>query len=75
MSDKFNVSIVIPIFNAEEYIEETLNSVANQSETLEIEVLLINDGSTDNSIQHIENYIDRNKRKISIINYIMMVKI
>lgn len=63
MSDKFNVSIVIPIFNAEEYIEKTLNSVANQSETLEIEVLLINDGSTDNSIQHIENYIDRNKKK------------
>jgi glycosyltransferase involved in cell wall biosynthesis len=40
------VSVIIPIYNSEEYIRETLSSVCNQS-LHDIEILCINDGSTD----------------------------
>lgn len=43
------VSIVIPVYNSEEYLEECLESVITQSYK-NIEIILINDGSTDNSL-------------------------
>lgn len=42
------VSIIVPIYNAELYLEECLSSIASQTYS-NIEVILINDGSTDNS--------------------------
>ena len=42
------VSVIIPVYNTEEYIGETLNSIINQT-LKEIEIIVINDGSTDNS--------------------------
>ena len=42
-------SIIIPVYNAELYLEQCLNSIINQSFT-DYELLLINDGSTDNSL-------------------------
>lgn len=42
------ISIVIPVYNAEKFIEETVASVVNQTYT-NWELLLVNDGSTDNS--------------------------
>lgn len=43
------VSIIIPVYNAEKYLEECLTSVVTQSGT-DLEVILVNDGSTDNSL-------------------------
>ena len=44
------VSVVIPVYNVEDYLEDCLNSIVNQ--TLEdIEIICINDGSTDNSLE------------------------
>jgi len=48
-------SIIIPVYNLENYIEKTLDSLLNISE--ETELIVINDGSTDNSWQIIEKYI------------------
>lgn len=49
------VSVIIPVYNMENYIEETLESVVNQ--TLgEIEIICVDDGSTDGSLQKIINY-------------------
>jgi len=49
------VSVIIPVYNTEEYIGETLNSIINQT-LKEIEIIVINDGSTDNSLQIINEY-------------------
>lgn len=43
------VSVIIPVYNTETYIEETLKCIINQT-LKEIEVIVINDGSTDNSL-------------------------
>lgn len=57
------VSIIISIFNEEKYLKTCLESVINQ--TLDnIEIIVINDGSTDSSIKILEKYKD----KIKIIN-------
>ncbi len=50
-------SIIIPLYNKEHYIENTLKSVLNQTFT-DFEILIINDGSTDTSEQKILNFKD-----------------
>ena len=42
------ISIIVPIYNVEIYLEKCLNSIINQTYK-NIEILLINDGSSDNS--------------------------
>ena len=60
------VSIIIPIYNAEEYIEECIKSIITQTYK-NIEIILINDGSRDNSINICKEYLKKDKR-IIIIN-------
>ena len=60
------VSIVIPIYNAEKYLKKCLDSILNQ-EYKNIEVICVNDGSTDSSKAIIENYIKKDKR-VRLIN-------
>ena len=48
------ISIIIPVYNVENYVSETLDSVKNQT-LLPDEVIVINDGSTDNSFNIIKN--------------------
>lgn len=50
------ISVIIPIYNVEDYLEETLNSLLNQTIIDDIEVLMIDDGSADNSRYIIEKY-------------------
>jgi glycosyltransferase involved in cell wall biosynthesis len=52
------VSIIVPMFNGEAYILEALESISTQSFT-SWECLLINDGSTDNSLQVVESWISQ----------------
>ena len=59
------ISIIIPVYNREKEIEKCLESVINQKNIEEIEVIIINDGSTDNSENIILNYI-QNHQKIDI---------
>lgn len=42
------VSVIVPVYNTEDFLEECLNSLRNQSLT-DIEIIIIDDGSTDNS--------------------------
>lgn len=60
------VSVVIPIYNVEEYLEEALESVVNQT-LKDIEIILINDGSTDKSLEIAEKYKSKDER-IRLIN-------
>ena len=50
------ISVIIPIFNVEYYLEEALDSIINQTIFDDIEVILVDDGSTDNSRFLIEKY-------------------
>ena len=53
---KPKISVIIPIYNTGKYLEETLVSILNQTMIDEIEVLMIDDGSTDDSKYIIERY-------------------
>ena len=54
---KIDISIIVPIYNAEEYLKRCIDSLVNQTKK-EIEIVLINDGSTDNSEKIIKSYKD-----------------
>ena len=61
MINRKDVSIIIPIYNASKYLKRCLDSVINQTKT-ELEIILINDGSTDNSEEIIKEYKDKRIR-------------
>ncbi len=58
------VSVIIPCYNAQSWIRECLLSVLNQSYT-NFEVLVIDDGSTDNSLEVANSCKDRHTRVIT----------
>ena len=55
------ISVIIPIYNSEKYLEECLDSILNQT-LKDIEIICVDDGSTDNSLTILENYAQRDKR-------------
>lgn len=57
------ISIVVPVYNAEKYIAETIDSVLAQTEE-NFELLLVNDCSKDRSVEIINNYADPRIRLI-----------
>ena len=60
------ISIIIPIYNAENYLKRCLNSVINQT-LKDIEIICINDCSKDNSLEILKEYSKKDNR-IKIIN-------
>ena len=61
-----NVSVIIPIYNVEKYLKECLDSVINQT-LKDIEIICINDGSTDNSLKILREY-SQNDSRIQLID-------
>lgn len=59
------ISVVIPVYNVEKYIKECIESVINQT-FKDIEIIVANDGSKDNSIKIVEEYLY--DKRIKIIN-------
>lgn len=55
------VSVIIPVYNTEEYLRECLDSVVNQT-LKEIEIICVDDGSTDNSARILEKYATKDSR-------------
>lgn len=62
------ISVIIPIYNADDYLEETLDSILNQSYK-NYEIILINDGSTDGSEKICNSY----SKKSSLISYYFQI--
>ncbi len=56
--NNFLFSIIVPVYNTEKYIEESLNSIVKAMDT-DCEVIIINDGSTDNSEQVVLDFINK----------------
>ena len=59
------VSIVIPVYNIGKYLEKCLDSVVAQTFP-DIEIIVVNDGSTDNSPEIIARYADKDSRIVVI---------
>jgi len=59
------VSVIIPVYNAEEYLREGLQSVAGQT-LKDIEVICVDDGSTDSSSKIIDEFVKKDARFINI---------
>ena len=55
------ISVIVPVYNVEEYLEECLESIKNQTYT-NIEVILVNDGSTDGSREICERFCQKDSR-------------
>ena len=55
------ISVIVPVYNVEEYLEECLESIKQQTFT-DIEVILVNDGSTDGSREICERFCQKDSR-------------
>ena len=65
-SKNIKISVVVPIFNVEDYIGPCLDSILNQTFE-DFEVICVNDGSTDSSLEILKEYVTKDNR-IKIIN-------
>ncbi len=63
------VSVVIPVYNSEKFLDETISSVLNQTYA-NIEILAIDDGSTDDSLKILKKFDD----KIKILSHKNILK-
>lgn len=63
------ISIIVPVYNTEKYLDKCIQSILNQTYT-DLEIIFINDGSTDHSLQILEKYQvqDNRIRIISVEN-------
>jgi len=59
-------SVIIPVYNGEKYITTTINNLLNQTFD-NFEIILINDGSSDNTLEKLMSF--ENNNKIKIVNY------
>ena len=60
------ISIIVPVYNVDRYLRDCLNSLINQTLS-DIEIICVNDGSTDSSPRILEEYVARDSR-IKVIN-------
>ena len=65
-NDKPKVSVIIPVYNTGKYLRQCLNSVLNQTLS-NIEIICVNDGSTDESLSILKEY-EESDRRIILIN-------
>ena len=62
----FLVSVIIPVYNTEKYLRRCLDSVVNQT-LQELEILLVDDGSTDRSLSILREYENRYPAKVRVL--------
>ena len=58
------ISVILPVYNCQEYIEKSITSVLNQTFS-DFELIIVNDGSTDNTSEIISQFTDS---RVKIIN-------
>ena len=66
-NNSIKISIIIPVYNTAPYLRRCLDSAINQT-LEEIEIICVNDGSTDNSLEILQEYAQKDKR-IKLINF------
>ena len=60
-----SVSVIVPVYNIEQYIGKCLDSIIGQT-LKEIEIIVVDDGSTDNSLDIITQYARKDSRIVAI---------
>jgi len=60
------ISVIVPVYNVEQYLSQCLDSIINQT-FRDVEIICINDGSTDNSGKVLEEYAQKDDR-VKILN-------
>ena len=65
------ISVIMPIYNCEKYLKRSIESVLNQTYK-KLELILINDGSTDNSLKVCREY-ERKDDRVQVIDKKMVV--
>lgn len=63
--EKDKITVIIPVYNLENYLERCLKSILYNTYT-NLEIICVNDGSTDNSKKILESYSKRDKRVVVI---------
>lgn len=64
---KYKISIIVPIYNVEEYLEDAIQSILIQTIGIEnLQVILVNDGSTDSSQKIIDEYCSKHDNFVAI---------
>ena len=58
---EMKVSVIVPVYNAQTYLKECLNSICSQ-DYKNLEVIVVNDGSTDSSLEILQDYSQREPR-------------
>lgn len=61
MKDKAKISIIIPVYNTEKYLKECIESAMHQTLT-DIEIICVNDGSTDTSLEILKSFAEKDNR-------------
>ena len=65
LGDYMKISVIIPVYNTGNYLKKCLDSILSQT-LKEIEIIIVNDGSSDNSLDIIKKYMKKNKNIILI---------
>lgn len=59
------ISVIVPIYNVEQYLEQCLDSIISQTYS-QLEIILVDDGSTDSSGQICDKYARKDERIVVI---------
>lgn len=61
--NKYKISVIVPVYGVEKYIDKCLNSLVKQS-LKEIEIIVVNDGTKDNSQEIVDKYVKKYPDKV-----------
>ena len=65
--DNIKMSIILPVFNEQDYIQATLDSIINQNFN-DYEIIVIDDGSTDNTLEIVKETLENSSMANQIIH-------
>ena len=54
--EEFDLSVIIPVYNSEKYLKKCLDSICNQITKYKYQIICVNDGSTDGSLEILNEY-------------------
>ena len=67
MEDRYKVTIIVPVYNVQDYVVDCLDSIVQQTYTESIECILIDDSGNDNSVQIINEYLSKYNGPINFV--------
>ncbi len=77
IDEKIDLSIIVPVYNAEKFLKKCMDSIVNQKTKYHFEVIVVNDGSKDGSLKILNNYsniklIDKENQGVAVARNIGM---